>query len=910
MVPRSLYSSTGAFPVLYHGGIPRCVLQGGSRISSPTDAHFFPHSVRGPTVCIFTIFRNFLVPMGIAEKTQLPSSSFFRNDCLRFAVKYVPKMKQSLIAPAIIACCTAIVAAAADSAIIRSVTNVHGSFNAGGQYTANRNPLQPSPFVKLPIGSIQPGGWLRQQLEIERDGMIGRLAEISPWLNFERSAWGNKEGQGERGWEELPYWLKGYGDLGYVLKDEHVIAEAKRWIESAIASQREDGWFGPRALLTSLNGKPDLWPNMVMLNILQSWHEYSGDKRVPDLMTRYFRWEDQLPATAFGEGYWPKIRAGDNIESIYWLYNRTGESWLLPLAQKIHDHMARWDDGVINWHNVNIAQGFREPGVFFMQSHDSRHLAQADRNYLTVMGRYGQFPGGGFGGDENCRPGYYDPRQGFETCGIVEFMHSFEMLTKISGSALWSDRCEDLAFNSLPAAMTPDQKGLHYLTCANQIQLDKNNKAPAIENGGTMFSYSPFEVYRCCQHNVSHGWPYYAEELWLGTSDGGLCASLFAESTVTAKVSGGASVTIVENTGYPFSDTIKLKLRTGQPVRFPLYLRIPGWCADASIRVNGKKSSTKFHSLGYAVVEREWKNDDELVLTLPMTVKIQRWEKNANAASVSYGPLSFSLQIKEDWKRYGRNAKWPEWEVFPASPWNYGLVLDEKNAAKGFDVREHKLTKANPFVADSAPVTIKAKARKITNWKADRFNMVGKLQPSPILSNEKTETVTLIPMGAARLRITSFPVIGSAPDAHEWQETKASPIQASHLHSGDSVEAVNDGIEPTSSADRAIPRFTWWDHRGSREWIDWGFPQVRKVSSVSVYWFDDTGRGSCRPPASWRVLYRVGEQWKAVETTGEPGVQLNRYNRVTFNPVECNGVRIEAQLQPGFSAGILEWKVD
>src|SRR5207248_7841722 len=158
---------------------------------------------------------------------------------------------------------------------------------------------------------------------------------------------------------------------------------------------------------------------------------------------------------------------------------------------------------------------------------------------------------------------------------IVEFMHSFEMLTKISGNPVWSDRCEELAFNSLPAALTPDWKGLHYLTCANQVALDKANHAPAIDNGGTMFSYSPFEVYRCCQHNVSHGWPYYAEELWLATPDGGLCASLYSASEVSAKVADGTTVRISEETDYPFSDNITFNVTQAASVKFPLYLRVP-----------------------------------------------------------------------------------------------------------------------------------------------------------------------------------------------------------------------------------------------------------------------------------------------------------------------------------------------
>src|SRR5437763_85786 len=78
-----------------------------------------------------------------------------------------------------------------------------------------------------------------------------------------------------------------------------------------------------------LEGKPDLWPAMLVLNVMQSYYEATGDKRVLAFMARYFRWEMDCPKDQFLAGFWPKMRAGDNLESIYWLYNRTGESWLL-----------------------------------------------------------------------------------------------------------------------------------------------------------------------------------------------------------------------------------------------------------------------------------------------------------------------------------------------------------------------------------------------------------------------------------------------------------------------------------------------------------------------------------------------------------------------------------------------------
>jgi DUF1680 family protein len=176
-------------------------------------------------------------------------------------------------------------------------------------------------------------------------------------------------------------------------------------------------------------------------------------------------------------------------------------------------------------------------------------------------------------------------------------MHSFEMLLKISGNPTWADRCEELAFNSLPAALTPDWKGLHYLTCANQVQLDKGNKAPQIDNSGNMFAYSPFEVYRCCQHNVSHGWPYYAEELWLATADHGLCASLYSASEVSAKVGTGSIVRISEETDYPFSERINFTISTERSANFPLYLRVPRWCSGAEVAINGKTLARRSHAV-------------------------------------------------------------------------------------------------------------------------------------------------------------------------------------------------------------------------------------------------------------------------------------------------------------------------
>ncbi len=779
-------------------------------------------------------------------------------------------------------------------------------------YVDNRPPLTPSPFIKLPIGAITPHGWVRRQLELEADGFTGHLLEISRFLKKENNAWLSPKGEGHSPWEELPYWLKGFSNLGYVLGDKRIIDEAQTWIEAAIASQREDGYFGPRANLNRIGGtRPDVWPNMIMLNVLQSYYEYSGDERVIRLMTKYFRWQLTVPDEDFLEPFWQNQRASDNLASVYWLYNRTGDSFLLDLGRKIHRNTADWTGGVASWHVVNIAQCFRGPAVFYQQSKDPNHLAATERDYQTVMGIYGQVPGGMFGADENARPGYIGPRQAAETCAMVEMMLSDEMLLTFTGDPKWADRCEEVTFNSLPPSMTPDMKALHYLTAPNLILCDQHNKSPGFQNRGPMLLFDPHR-HRCCQHNTGHGWPYYAQYLWLATPDNGLAAVLYAPSQVTAKVGKGAKVTISEKTHYPFDENIEFTVKTAKTVRFPLYLRVPGWCQNPQIEINGKTMKVQAQPRSYIIIDRKWRNGDSVKLTLPMNITLTKWKKNKNSVSVNRGPLTYSLKIGEKYVRAGGTDKWPAWEIHPTTDWNYGLLLNEENPASSFElVRKSWPDDNQPFEAKAAPIQLRTKAKKIPAWKKDHLGMVGKIQDSPVKSDESTETVTLIPMGCARLRISAFPTIGTGPDAHEWVRPEQTiPATASHCWGSDTVVALSDKLLPQNSKDQSIPRFTWWPRKGSTEWVQYDFDKPQKISSAEVYFFDDTGGGGCRIPKSWKLLYKQGDQWKQVPNAGSYGVEKDKFNKVSFDPANAQSLRIEVQLQPDFSAGILEWRTD
>ncbi len=650
-------------------------------------------------------------------------------------------------------------------------------------------PLRPDPLLPLPPGAVRPAGWLAVQLRRLLDGFVGHLPELSPWCRFEDSAWVDPRGRGAHGWEEMPYWLRGYVLLAFGLDDERAIEESRRRVEGILRTQRPDGWFGPEHNLTPARENapgwethghteqsrraPDLWPNMIAADVLRFWHDATGDARVLELLERYFRWQLALPDEQFLPASWQQWRAGDNLISVHWLYARTRQPWLLELAERIHRHAARWDRDIPTWHGVNICQGFREPASWWVQSHDRSDLDATERVYRHVWTLYGQVPGGMFGADENCRPGYFGPRQAAETCSMVELLRSCAELLNLTGDAIWADRAEDVAFNSLPVAMTPDLRGLHYLTAPNMVQLDAADKRPLLENGGPMLAYAATR-HRCCQHNASLGWPTFARNAWMASRDGGLAAVFYAPCSVEATVAGGTTVRIVEETDYPFGETIRLRVACREPVRFPLYLRVPSWCSRPEVKLNGRPlaaAGRKTQPAGgfwrpgacesaadWLRIERRFEPDDRIELTLPASLRAVRWRLNRDSVSLYLGPLAWSLKIAERWQPWDGVEDWPGWEVFPAGPWNYALAIDPDDL-RGLELRRKPGELAEqPFEPDASPIELTVPARRVAGWRLEDNGLIGRVPASPVSDGGPVEAVTLVPMGCCRLRVSAFAV--------------------------------------------------------------------------------------------------------------------------------------------------------
>lgn len=627
----------------------------------------------------------------------------------------------------------------------------------------NRSPLQSTPLYFLPLTSIRPKGWLERQLRIQADGLSGHLDEV--WSDVgPNSAW--LGGTGEA-WERGPYFLDGLVPLAYLLDDAKLKAKAEKWVNWTLTHQGADGSIGPVV-------NEDWWPRMVMLKVLTQYQEATGDPRVIPLMQKYFAFQVRELRNRPLQN-WGKYRWQDEVVSIVWLYNRTGDPSLLSLAQLLHDQGYNWkgqfdnfeytkktDRSILNasggglpdramqTHGVNNAMALKTSPVWFLFS-GSAEDRKGIYQQVKMLDQYHGIPNGMFSADEHIAG--TDPSQGIELCAVVESMFSYEQIEAALGDPVFADRLEKVAFNALPGTFRDDMWSHQYDQQPNQIACTRRERHWST-NGPDANLYGLTPEFGCCTANMHQGWPKLVSSLWMGTADDGLAAVAYAPNEIEAEVHGGVKVQIVEDTEYPFRGSVRLTVNPATPASFPLKLRIPAWATGTAVTVAGS-SVNSVQSGTYLVINREWKKGDRVEINFPMRPRVSRWENNSVA--IERGPLVFSLKIGETWNQLVADTLAPDWEVRPTTPWNYGLEFNPARPAEAIKVVEAPIGQY-PFSGDASPVELIMKGRRVPEWR-EVEGSAGPLPASPVKSLSPDEQITLVPYGAAKLRITAFPEI-------------------------------------------------------------------------------------------------------------------------------------------------------
>jgi hypothetical protein len=622
-------------------------------------------------------------------------------------------------------------------------------------------PLAKSAFFFLPLTSVKPRGWLRKQLEIQAGGLSGHLDEFWPDVG-PNSGW--LGGSGES-WERGPYFLDGLVPLAHLLENQSLLKKSNQWVNWTIEHQQANGMIAPRT-------NDDWWPRMVMLKVLTQHQEATKDTRVIPLLERYFDYQLQaLPQRPLRD--WGKYRWQDELLTVAWLCGRSPKPQLFQLADLLRRQGHNWKQQFANFeytqktnatelglgagsplteramqtHGVNNAMALKTSAVWWLFSR-----CQADRDgvahQLSSLDQYHGLPNGIFSADEHLAG--KNPSQGTELCTIVEMMFSLECAIGILGEPTLADRLEKIAFNSLPAALTDDMWAHQYDQQPNQIECSLRVR-PWTTNGpeSNLFGLEP--NFGCCTANMHQGWPKLTSHLWMGRPGGGLTAVIYAPCEVTTKIHD-VSVTIVEETAYPFSGEVTLEIRPQRALQFPLSLRIPGWAHGAVISVNGRQGKSA-RPASYFTINREWKSGDRVEIQFPMNTSVSRSYRNS--VVVERGPLVFALNLLPEWRKLRSRGMTADWEAYPTSPWNYALAINERSAAPVVKVREIE-PERGVFTLEGAPVSVEVQGQRVSEWTASE-GCAGELPTGQMSGGGPREMLALVPYGAAKLRITAFP---------------------------------------------------------------------------------------------------------------------------------------------------------
>jgi DUF1680 family protein len=475
-----------------------------------------------------------------------------------------------------------------------------------------------------------------------------------------------------------------------------------------------------------------------------------------------------------------------------------------------------------------------------------------------------------------------------ETCAAIASALWNHRMFLLTGDAKYMDIVERTIYNGFLAGISLSGDRFFYpnpLACDGVTHFNQGSIGRA-----------PWFDCSCCPVNVVRFLPSLPGFAY-ASRDREVYVSLFVEGNATLTVAG-VEATLDVSTNYPWEGDVTIDLSLDEPTSFAMKLRVPGWArgqsfptdlytdltaAEASprITVNGKPVITTIEH-GYASVTRTWEDGDTISLSLPMTVRSMQShdavKPNAGRIAFERGPIVYCFEAMDNQNDLDTLF------IKPNARASVQTHPDMLGGIATIDLEAERLSRDDQGVIDRRP----ASARAI---------------PYYAWAHRETGAMAVwMPSNEAKVALPPAP---PAP-THASQAT----VRVSHCWSGDRIAAINDQREPTSSADHSIPRHTWWSHRGTAEWAEMHFVQPVTLSTTAVYWFDDSGRGGCRAPASWRLSALVNGIWQPLQLQTAPGVALDQFNVVSFEPVLLEALRIDVQLQPDASGGILEWTVD
>ncbi len=395
----------------------------------------------------------------------------------------------------------------------------------------------------------------------------------------------------------------------------------------------------------------------------------------------------------------------------------------------------------------------------------------------------------------------------------------------------------------------------------------------------------------CCPPNVDRFVPQLPGMAY-ATGKGSLWVTQFVGGSADLAIDG-VPVRVTQRHGYPWLGDLRIGVEPEQPHEFALRVRVPGWVRaplpgglyrygddrepTRELRVNGEPVLAS-NDQGFAVIRRRWQKGDLVQFTVPMPVRRvvcdERVSANRGLVALMRGPMVYALEGLDQ-----------------PSPAVRSLVL-AGDAEVEAEWRPDLLGGVMTLSGRAVP-TARTLAGGVAAGEAGPFTAI----PYFAWANRGRTPMTVwlaASLAAAR----------PAPAATLLRTAK---VTASF---GGDLGLLTDQHEPAASLDPDDAHLHWWPQKGSAQWLQAELPAQARVTGVQVYWFDDTGHGECRVPASWRVLCRQDGEWRPVAAADGFPVEKDGWCRATFAEVVTDGVRIEIQSQAGWAGGLYEWRLE
>ncbi|MFA5832781.1 MAG: beta-L-arabinofuranosidase domain-containing protein [Bacteroidota bacterium] len=618
-------------------------------------------------------------------------------------------------------------------------------------------------FEELSPNTIHPQGWIKEFLLRQKSGMTGQHYALG--YPYNTNLWNGvlkRAGEyGDESWryEQTGYLVDGIIRLGYLLNDKDLIKKGEDNVRYTLDNVKSDGRIGPE--------KTSEWPNAVFFRALKAYYLSTKNVMVLSVLEKHYL---TIIPQELGRG-----RNIVNLEGILWLYGINGNLKLLELAEKSYETfnlptnhsddltMSRClSDSIIRMHGVSYMEQAKIPAILYAYTGKLQYLSAAT-NAFYKLDRDHMLPDGVPTSNEHLAG--KDIMQSHETCDITDYTWAIGYLLMANGDASVADKIEKACFNAGPGAVTKDFKALQYFSGLNQVISTFESNHNKFYHGETWMAYSPVHMTECCSGNVNRFMPNFASRLWMRDKQGGLVSAFYAPSSVDFKINE-ANITVKEETNYPFSHEIRYEFESDKTITLPFTFRIPVWCTQPKLFINGKSYSGKLTTGKFITINLLINNKAGIKLYLPM--KPELITVADNGLVVEYGPLLFAYPVPTKAEKdtifhpnmngkRASNPNFPAWNFFPAADWNYALLLDKNNFEKNIQV---KISTTNSYAFDTneAPIIIRVPAKKINTW-----NLVGNRYTPPLPEKEnytaeaETVYINLVPYGSTCLRVAVFP---------------------------------------------------------------------------------------------------------------------------------------------------------